>query len=97
MKRINERFIEAVFDPDMKMRAREHFEKVIREQIIEEGYVPVLDRDTLWYTGWDEDKDRYTCKIVVFCVYVGKRKARDEIAGYNEASGKLVNFNGQFQ
>jgi hypothetical protein len=58
------------------------------------GQVPVLDMNTQWYTSWNEKKEHYEFILVMYGVFVGKKKAREEIVGWEQETGKLVYFNG---
>ena len=41
----------------------------------EQGYVPILDLDIQFSLLYDEEQDLYEFDIVVYGVYVGKKKA----------------------
>lgn len=90
MRTIKTHRLPGVVNPDKKMHAREQFEKTIEDMIREVGQVPVIDMSTQWFTAWSEEKQHYECEIVMFAVYVGKRKAREEIIGWEQETGKLV-------
>lgn len=90
--KINEWEVVGQFDPDSKFKARSKFEVVAEDQMRQEGRVPVLDRDTQWFISWDDDNEIYNFKLIMYGVYVGKRKAREEICGYNEVTESLEYF-----
>lgn len=94
MKKINDHELRGVFDPDIKFKARMKFEALIEDQLREVGQVPVLDMNTQWYTSWNEKKEHYEFILVMYGVFVGKKKAREEIVGWEQETGKLVYFNG---
>lgn len=90
MKNIKTHSLDGSFDPNVKFGAREKFEKTIEDMIREVGQVPVIDMSTQWYTSWDEEGGKYDCTIVMFGVYVGKKKAREEILGWEQETGKMI-------
>lgn len=57
------------------IRLKENYRALIIEGMREDGYVPVLDLDIFWSTQYDSNKKRYTFRMTVYGVYVGKRKA----------------------
>lgn len=90
MKTIKNHVLEGVFDPDAKFDARYKFENVMDDQLRDKGHVPVLDMSTQWYTSWDAEHEHYEFKLVMLGVYVGKRKARDEVIGWLQETGTVV-------
>ena len=92
MRKINKVELTGVFSPDIKFKARGKFECLVEDQMRAEGKVPVLDMNTQWYTSWDDEKEQYGFTIVMYGVYVGKKKAREEICGWEQETGKLVFF-----
>jgi len=54
---------------------RAQYETLIIRNMRDEGYVPVLDLDTLWSTSYDIKTHKYTFAISVFGIYVGRRKS----------------------
>lgn len=92
MRKIREFSLTGTFVSDAKYNARHKFENIIEDQLREAGSVPVMDRNTLWTIHWNEDKDIYDFELTMYGVYVGKRKAREEICGWSEEEGQLVYF-----
>ena len=92
MKKINKLELTGTFSPDIKFKARSKFEVLIEDQLRAEGKVPVLDMNTQWYISWDDDKEHYDFILVMYGVYVGKKKAREEICGWEQETGKMVLF-----
>lgn len=88
-KTVHPRTLDGEFNQDIKFVARDRFQTVIEDMMRESGYVPVIDRDTEWYTRWIEDTDRYGFKIVMYGVYVGPKKA-EQILGYLEETKEFV-------
>lgn len=80
------------FDSDAKFKARSKFEALAEDQMRESGRVPVLDKDTEWFISWNDDKEFYDFKLVMYGVYVGSKKAREVVCGYNEDTGTLEYF-----
>lgn len=92
MKKINQFTLPGTFQSDAKFSARNKFENMMEDQLRASGYVPVLDRDTTWTIHWNEDKDSYDFILVMCGVYVGTRKANEEICGWSEKEGQVVYF-----
>lgn len=92
MKKIKNFDLSGTFTPDMKMKARYKFESLIEDQIRAAGSVPVLDMNTVWIIQWDSERDTYDFNLTMYGVYVGKKKAREEICGWSQEEGKLVPF-----
>lgn len=90
MKKIDRSELDGVFEGAKKMGARDKFEKIIEDQLREVGRVPVLDKDTEWIIRWNEEVDTYDFTLSMYSVYVGTRKAKDEILGYMSRTGELV-------
>lgn len=90
MKTIKTHKLDGVFDQKSKINAREKFEVLIEDMIREVGQVPVLDMSTQWFTSWNEEEEHYECTVVMFGVYVGKRKAKESIIGWEQESGRLI-------
>jgi len=64
-----------IHDDSAIPRLRAHYEKLIESDMREQGYVPILDLDIQFSLLYDEGKDMYEFDIVVYGVYVGKKKA----------------------
>lgn len=56
-------------------RLRIEYQKLIETDMREQGYVPILDLDVQFSLLYDEPNDLYEFDIVVYGVYVGKKKA----------------------
>lgn len=56
-------------------RLRKHYENLIETDMRSQGYVPILDLDIQFSLEYDEPTDTYNFDIIVYGVYVGKKKA----------------------
>lgn len=56
-------------------RLRLEYERLIESDMREQGYVPILDLDIQFSLLYDEPQDLYEFDIVVYGVYVGRKKA----------------------
>lgn len=56
-------------------RLRIEYQRLIESDMREQGYVPILDLDIQFSLLYDEQNDLYEFDIVVYGVYVGKKKA----------------------
>lgn len=56
-------------------RLRIEYQRLIESDMREQGYVPILDLDVQFSLSYDEPNDLYEFDIVVYGVYVGKKKA----------------------
>lgn len=56
-------------------RLRLEYERLIESNMREQGYVPILDLDIQFSLLYDEAQDIYEFDIVVYGVYVGKKKS----------------------
>lgn len=56
-------------------RLRAEYERLIESDMREQGYVPILDLDTQFSLLYNEGTDTYEFDIVVYGVFVGKKKA----------------------
>jgi hypothetical protein len=71
-------------------QVREMFERQIIIDMRDRGYVPIYDINTQFSTSYDARLNQFDFYIVVYGVYVGKRKAKtiDGFSGqtfYNKA------------
>lgn len=64
------------------IRVRQMYEKLLIEDMRARGYVPVLDLEPQFSMKYYEHKESYGFNLVMFGVYVGKRKAL-EIEGFS--------------
>lgn len=60
-------------------RLREMHERLLVQDMLARGYVPVLDMETQWQIQYQEKKDTYGFHLIMFGVYLGKKKALDYI------------------
>ena len=56
-------------------RLRAEYERLIESDMREQGYVPILDLDTQFSLLYNEEQDTYEFDIVVYGVFVGKKKS----------------------
>lgn len=56
-------------------RLRIEYQRLIESNMRDQGYVPILDLDVQFSLSYDEPNDLYEFDIVVYGVYVGKKKA----------------------
>lgn len=64
-----------IHDDSAIPRLRSQYEQLIESDMREQGYVPILDLDIQFSLLYDETNDLYEFDIVVYGVYVGKKKA----------------------
>jgi predicted nucleotidyltransferase len=64
-----------IHDDSAIPRLRSQYEQLIESDMREQGYVPILDLDIQFSLLYDEINDIYDFDIVVYGVYVGKKKA----------------------
>ena len=62
-------------DDSVIPRMRTEYQKTIIDGMRLSGYVPVLDLDTQFYLDYDSRKDQYSFSIIMYGVYVGKKKS----------------------
>jgi hypothetical protein len=56
-------------------RLRLELERLIVQQMRDEGYVPVYELNSFWSTSYEPAKKRYTFKLTMYAAYAGKVKA----------------------
>jgi hypothetical protein len=56
-------------------RLRIEYQRLIESDMREQGYVPILDLDIQFSLLYDEPNNLYEFDIVVYGVYVGKKKS----------------------
>lgn len=79
--------LSGVFVSDAKIPSlRPEVERMLTQDARDRGYVPVLDLDTLWSTQYDLERNEYIYSSVLYCIYVGKRKAK-EWQGWQSGKG----------
>lgn len=64
-----------IHDDSAIPRLRVEYERLIESDMREQGYVPILDLDTQFSLLYDEGKDIYEFDIIVYGVFVGKKKS----------------------
>jgi len=60
-------------------RLREMHERLLVQDMLAKGYVPVLDMESQWEITYVQKKDAYSFQLIMFGVYLGKKKALDYI------------------
>lgn len=81
--------IEGTYDDDAKiLMVREKFEMLLEDQMRSKGSVPVLNIHPKWYTSWDAEREVYHFELIMYGVYVGKRKQED-IIGWDSMLDKM--------
>ena len=60
-------------------RLREMHERLLMQDMEARGYVLVLDMESQWQIHYVEKKDMYSFHLIMFGVYLGKKKALDYI------------------
>ena len=66
---------------------RTELEKMMCQQMRDEGYVPVYELYSNWATTWEPENKRYTFKLTIYGAFAGRRKAMQFNYWQN---GKLV-------
>lgn len=56
-------------------RLRFEYERLIESDMRDQGYVPILDLDTQFSLSYNEEYDTYKFDIILYGLYVGKKKA----------------------
>jgi hypothetical protein len=74
-------------DDSLIPKIRADSERLLEEDARAMGYIPVLDLDTLWSTQYNPVNGSWSYSSVLYCIYVGKRKAK-EWEGWQ--AGKLI-------
>jgi hypothetical protein len=64
-----------IHDDSAIPRLRAHYENMIEVDMRTQGYVPILDLDIQFSLKYDETTDTYMFEIIVYGVYVGKKKS----------------------
>ena len=62
-------------DDSHLIKAREHYERLLAQQMRDGGYVPILDMLPQFNLIYVESKNQYGFTLTMFGVFVGKRKA----------------------
>jgi hypothetical protein len=57
------------------IRLRGELERLMQQQMRDEGYVPVYEIGVHWSTEWEPTNKRYAFKLSMFGSYAGKRQA----------------------
>ena len=92
MKKIDVAELTGRFGWDRIVVARSMHERILEDQLREEGRVPVIDMQTKWTINWDEESDTFDFALEMSHVYVGKRKAQEEILGWSSEKGEAISF-----
>jgi hypothetical protein len=64
-----------IHDDSAIPRLRKQYESLIEGDMRSQGYIPILDLDIQFSLDYDEPTDTYEFEIVVYGVYVGKKKS----------------------
>lgn len=64
-----------IHDDSAIPRLRKEYERVIEQDMRSQGYVPILDLDIQFSLDYDESSDTYNFDIVLYGIYVGKKKS----------------------
>lgn len=64
-----------IHDDSAIPRLRSQYENLIEDDMRSQGYVPILDLDIQFSLSYDEASDTYDFDIVVYGVYVGRKKS----------------------
>ena len=62
-------------DDSIFQSSRENYERLLVQQMRDKGYVPVLDMQPQFNIKYNHDKDHYTFNLVMYGMYLGKKKA----------------------
>lgn len=60
-------------------RLRQEYQRLTEQNMRDQGYVPVLDLEPLFYIEYNHENDYYEFELVMYSMYVGKRKAKEYI------------------
>lgn len=66
-----------IIDDSAIPRLRKHYEHILDQDMRLQGYVPILDLDIQFSLEYDEPTDTYNFDIIVYGIYVGKKKANE--------------------
>ena len=64
-----------IHDDSAIPRLRIEYQRLIESDMREQGYVPILDLDVQFSLSYDEPNDIYEFDIIVYGLYVGKKKS----------------------
>lgn len=64
-----------IHDDSAIPRLRKQYEHIIEEDMRSQGYVPILDLDIQFSLDYEESSDIYNFDIVLYGIYVGKKKS----------------------
>ena len=64
-----------IHDDSAIPRLRSQYENLIEDDMRSQGYVPILDLDIQFSLSYDEASDTYDFDIVVYGVYLGRKKS----------------------
>lgn len=57
------------------IRLRDELERLLEQQMRDEGYVPVYELGSFWSTCREPEYKRYAFKLTMYSCYAGKSKA----------------------
>ena len=75
-RKIHDFWMNGIIKDDSKFQSsRENYERLLVQQMRDKGYVPVLDMQPQFNIKYNESKDQYTFNLVMYGMYIGKKKA----------------------
>lgn len=69
-------FTGIIKDDSHLIKAREHYERLLTQQMRDGGYVPILDMSPQFNLKYIESRNQYAFTLTMFGVFVGKKKAQ---------------------
>lgn len=69
-------------DDSQIIKSREHYERLLIQQMRDGGYVPILDMLPQFTLKYVEKNNNYAFTLTMFGVFVGKKKSKD-IEGFS--------------
>lgn len=64
-----------IHDDSAIPRLRLEHERLIKDDMRDQGYVPILDLETQFFLEYKEQEDYYEFDMIVYGIYVGKKKS----------------------
>lgn len=74
-ERIHRFGVEGMLDDSSIPRLRAEYERLLLQDMEEEGYVPVLDLGTHWSTEYLSDSAKFQFRLTIYGIRVGREKA----------------------
>lgn len=69
-------------DDSQIIKSREHYERLLIQQMRDGGYVPILDMLPQFTLKYVEKNNNYAFTLTMFGVFIGKKKSKD-IEGFS--------------